>query len=219
MQSFEQLLKQFQTSTLKGFGIAEQKLGIMAAGAILHYLKETEHPNLQHITGVQRMEREDFLWMDRFTIRNLELLGAGVDQGNYLLKVIDNTVSPMGARLLRRWLIFPLKNTAAINERLDAVETLIKDQTLRTTLSAAIKACGDMERLVSKVPLKKINPREVVQLARGLEQISIIKEAAAKSNNKKITDAAALLDPIPSIVETIYQQIAENPPVAANSKK
>jgi DNA mismatch repair protein MutS len=154
--------------------------------------------------------------MDRFTIRNLELLGAGVDQGNYLLKVIDNTVSPMGARLLRRWLIFPLKNTAAINERLDAVETLIKDQTLCTTLAAAIKACGDMERLVSKVPLKKINPREVVQLARGLEQIQIIQEAAAKSNNKKITDAAALLDPIPSIVETIYQQIAENPPVAAN---
>jgi DNA mismatch repair protein MutS len=162
------------------------------------------------------MEREDFLWMDRFTIRNLELLGAGVDQGNYLLKVIDNTVSPMGARLLRRWLIFPLKNTATINERLDAVETLIKDQSLRTTLAAAIKACGDMERLVSKVPLKKINPREVVQLARGLEQISLIQEAAAKSNNKKITDAAALLDPIPSIVETIYQQIAENPPVAAN---
>jgi DNA mismatch repair protein MutS len=162
------------------------------------------------------MEREDFLWMDRFTIRNLELLGAGVDQGNYLLKVIDNTVSPMGARLVRRWLIFPLKNTAAINDRLDAVETLINDQPLRTTLAAAIKACGDMERLVSKVPLKKINPREVVQLARGLEQISLIQEAAAKSNNKKITDAAALLDPIPSIVETIYQQIAENPPVAAN---
>jgi DNA mismatch repair protein MutS len=122
----------------------------------------------------------------------------------------------MGARLLRRWLIFPLKNTAAINDRLDAVETLIKDQTLCTTLSAAIKACGDMERLVSKVPLKKINPREVVQLARGLEQIQIIKEAASKSNNKKIIDAAALLDSIPSIVETIYQQIAENPPVAAN---
>jgi DNA mismatch repair protein MutS len=212
----ESLLKHFNTHSLKGFGIEALPHAITAAGAILHYLKETEHPNLQHITGVQRMEREDFLWMDRFTIRNLELLGAGVDQGNYLLKVIDNTVSPMGARLLRRWLIFPLKNTAAINERLDAVETLINDQTLRTILSAAIKACGDMERLVSKVPLKKINPREVVQLARGLEQISIIKEAAAKSNNKKITDAAALLDPIPSIVETIYQQIAENPPVAAN---
>jgi DNA mismatch repair protein MutS len=212
----ESLLKHFNTHSLKGFGIEALPHAITAAGAILHYLKETEHPNLQHITGVQRMEREDFLWMDRFTIRNLELLGAGVDQGNYLLKVIDNTVSPMGARLLRRWLIFPLKNTTAINERLDAVETLIKDQTLCTTLSAAIKACGDMERLVSKVPLKKINPREVVQLARGLEQISIIKEAAAKSNNKKITDAAALLDPISTIVETIYQQIAENPPVAAN---
>jgi DNA mismatch repair protein MutS len=212
----ESLLKHFNTHSLKGFGIEALPHAITAAGAILYYLKETEHPNLQHITGVQRMEREDFLWMDRFTIRNLELLGAGVDQGNYLLKVIDNTVSPMGARLLRRWLIFPLKNTAAINERLDAVETLIKDQTLRTTLSAAIKACGDMERLVSKVPLKKINPREVVQLARGLEQIQIIQEAAAKSNNKKITDAAALLDPIPSIVETIYGQISENPPVAAN---
>ncbi|MEY4041828.1 MAG: mismatch repair protein MutS, partial [Bacteroidota bacterium] len=130
--------------------------------------------------------------------------------------VIDNTVSPMGARLLRRWLIFPLKNTAAINERLDAVETLIADPSLKTTLTAAIKACGDMERLVSKVPLKKINPREVVQLARGLEQIQIIKEAAAKSSNKKIADAAALLDPCPVIIDTIYQQIAENPPVAAN---
>ena len=212
----ESLLKHFNTHSLKGFGIEALPHAITAAGAILHYLKETEHPNLQHITGVQRMEREDFLWMDRFTIRNLELLGAGVDQGNYLLKVIDNTVSPMGARLLRRWLIFPLKNTTAINERLDAVETLIKNQPLRTTLSAAIKACGDIERLVSKVPLKKINPREVVQLARGLEQIQIIQEAASKSDNKKITDAAALLDPIPSIVDTIYQQIAENPPVAAN---
>mgnify|MGYP006143446001 FL=1 len=124
----ESLLKHFNTHSLKGFCIEALPSAITAAGAILHYLKETEHPNLQHITGVQRMEREDFLWMDRFTIRNLELLGAGVDQGNYLLKVIDNTVSPMGARLLRRWLIFPLKNTTAINERLDAVETLIKDQ-------------------------------------------------------------------------------------------
>src|ERR1700741_1178708 len=172
----ESLLKHFQTHSLKGYGIEGMGQGIVAAGAILYYLKETEHPNLQHITSIQRMEREDFLWMDRFTIRNLELLNTGIDNGNSLLKVLDNTVSPMGARLLRRWMIFPLKNVTRINERLDAVEFLILQTDMRKQLSHAIKICGDIERLVSKIPMKKINPREVVHLAKGLQQTELIKK-------------------------------------------
>ena len=150
------------------------KNGLIAAGAIIHYLKDTEHPNLQHITSLQRIDRDDFLWMDRFTIRNLELV-AGNSEGNHtLLDVLDNTVSPMGARLLRRWIVFPLKDINKINERLELVGFFIKEPDLRTKISQAIKQCGDIERLVSKIPLKKINPREVLQLARGLHQVNII---------------------------------------------
>ena len=114
----ESLLKHFGTQSLKGFGVEDLSAGIIAAGAILHYLKDTEHPNLQHITSIQRIDREDHLWMDRFTIRNLELFG-GADGSNTLLKVLDNTVSPMGARLLKRWMVLPLKDIIKINERLD----------------------------------------------------------------------------------------------------
>ncbi len=161
------LLKHFQTHSLKGFGVDEMKNGLTAAGAIIHYLKDTEHPNLQHIVSLQRIDRDDFLWMDRFTIRNLELV-YGSHEGNHtLLGVLDNTVSPMGARLLKRWIVFPLKDIQKINERLDTVEFLICETELRNKLTQPIKQCGDIERLVSKIPMKKINPREVMQLARG----------------------------------------------------
>ena len=140
----ESLLKHFQTHSLKGYGVENMHSGIVAAGAILYYLKETEHPNLQHITSVQRMEKDDFLWMDRFTIRNLELLNTGVGDGNCLLKVLDNTVSPMGARMLKRWVVLPLKDVAKINERLDTVEHFILQTDIRKQLSAAIKQCGDV---------------------------------------------------------------------------
>ena len=179
----ESLLKHFQTHSLKGFGIEGSTESIIAAGAILYYLKETEHPNLQHITHIQRIEREDFLWMDRFTIRNLELLPTGADQHTSLLQVLDHTVSPMGARLLKRWLVFPLSSIPKINERLDAVENLILNSDLRNQLTLALKACGDVERIVSKIPLKKINPREVIQLAKGLEQTAQIKEWLSTSSN------------------------------------
>ncbi len=157
----ENLLKHFQTHSLKGFGIESMHLGIIAAGAILHYLKETEHPNLQHITYIQRIEKDDHLWMDRFTIRNLELIGGNLDADLTLLKVLDNTVSPMGARLLRRWMLLPLKDLNKINDRLQAVEYLILNGELRKQFQHLIKQCGDVERLVSKIPLKKINPREL----------------------------------------------------------
>jgi DNA mismatch repair protein MutS len=212
----ESLLKHFQTHSLKGYGIEGFRNGITAAGAILYYLKETEHPNLQHITSIQRMEREDFLWMDRFTIRNLELLNTGIDNGNSLLKVLDNTVSPMGARLLRRWMIFPLKDVAKINERLDTVAFLILQTDLRKQLSHAIKICGDIERLVSKIPMKKINPREVMHLAKGLQQTELIKQACESSANHYLQRLGDGLNSCHLIVERIIKEIHETPPVAAS---
>src|SRR5690349_18748127 len=162
----ETLLKHFQTHSLKGFGVEDLHYGLIAASAIIHYLKDTEHPHLQHINSLQRIDRDDFLWMDRFTIRNLELV-TGNSEGNHtLLNVLDNTSSPMGARLLKRWIIFPLKDLNKINERLDTVDFFVRETDLRTKISQHIKACGDIERLVSKIPLRKINPREVLQLAR-----------------------------------------------------
>ncbi|SKA07958.1 DNA mismatch repair protein MutS [Sediminibacterium ginsengisoli] len=211
----ESLLKHFQTQSLKGYGIENLQQGIVAAGAILYYLKETEHPNLQHITSIQRIERDDFLWMDRFTIRNLELLPAGGDQTTSLLKVLDNTVSPMGARLLRRWLLFPLKSPEKIRERLDTVAYFILQPDLRQQLAQAMKACGDIERLVSKLPARKINPREVMQLARGLQQVALIKEACSRQEQPYLQHLASLLDPCDAIVEQILQQLQETPPVAA----
>jgi DNA mismatch repair protein MutS len=212
----ESLLKHFQTHSLKGYGIENMHYGIVAAGAILYYLKETEHPNLQHITSIQRIEKDDFLWMDRFTIRNLEILGDGSGNGNSLLKVLDNTVSPMGARLLKRWTVMPLKDLTKINERLNTVEHFIKDVDNRSKFLQAIKQCGDVERLVSKIPLKKINPREVVHLAKGLQQVAIIKEICATSGNAYLQRLSDNLNTCNFILEKIQKEIIEVPPIAAS---
>lgn len=212
----ETLLKHFQTHTLKGFGVEHLSKGLVAAGAILYYLKETEHPNLQHISAIQRIEKDDFLWMDRFTIRNLEILSTGTEQGNSLLKIMDHTVSPMGARLLRRWLIFPLKNAARIKERLNTVEYFLLHTELRKQLLEAIEHCGDMERLVGKVPNKKINPREVLQLARGLQQVAQIKAQCQSATDLLLLHAAQLLNPCDALITSITESLTDNPPVAAN---
>ena len=214
--ALETLLKHFQTHSLKGFGVEHLHCAIVAAGAVMYYLKETEHPNLQHITAIQRLEREDYLWMDRFTIRNLELLGTGTEHGNSLLKVLDNTVSPMGARLLKRWVVLPLRDTAKINERLDLVEYLVKDTDLRKQLQHLIKLCGDVERLVSKIPVRKINPREVLHLAKGLQHTAQIKHLCAAAGNEYLNRLADALNPCPLIAVRIQQEIEENPPVAVN---
>ena len=210
----ESLLKHFGTHSLKGFGVENLKEGIIAAGAILHYLKDTEHPNLAHITSLQRIDKDDHLWMDRFTIRNLELLGT---EGNTsLLKVIDTTVSPMGARLLKRWMLMPLNDFSKINERLNTVEYLIKETDLRTKLTQHIKQAGDVERLVSKVPLKKINPREVLQIAKGLQQTDAIKAFCENSTNEYLKRLGDSLNPCKYILEKISKEIVENPPALAN---
>ncbi len=210
----DSLLKHFQTHSLKGFGVDDMKYGLVAAGCILHYLKETEHPNLQHIISLQRINRDDFLWMDRFTIRNLELVHA-LDDNHTLLRVLDNTVSPMGARLLKRWIVFPLNDIQKINERLDTVEFLIKETDLRNKISQHTRQCGDIERLVSKIPVKKINPREVLQLARGLKQVQQIKDLCTVSENEYLKRIGDALNPCPYIAEKILKEIVDNPPALA----
>lgn len=208
----ESLLKHFETHSLKGFGIEDMQEGIIAAGAILHYLKDTEHPNLQHITVIQRIDREEHLWMDKFTIRNLELLGSGNDTGLTLLGVLDNTVSPMGARLLKRWMLLPLNDIHKINERLNLVEFLIREVDMRTKLVQHIKQCGDIERLASKIPVKKINPREVLQLARGLIHIQEVRSLVKDTANTYLTRLADALNPCQVICQKIIAEINENPP-------
>ena len=207
----EQLLKQFQTSTLKGFGIAEQKLGIMAAGAILHYLKETEHPHLQHIHTIKSIVREEILWMDKFTIRNLELIGNGADRKG-LLEIMDATKSPMGARLLKRWLVFPLQSITQINKRLDAVGSLLEDSTGSSELGELIESCGDLERLASKLSTRKIQPRELMQLAKSLEAVTTIKEQVSNSRNsflQEIGKEIAICDKSKkAILHTLQEQPA-----------
>jgi DNA mismatch repair protein MutS len=209
------LLKHFQTHSLKGFGVEDLQRGLVAAGAIIHYLRDTEHPDLRHIVSLQRIDRDDFLWMDRFTIRNLELVGSHAEGNHTLLEVLDNTVSPMGARLLKRWLVFPLVDIRAINERLDTVAFFIKETDLRNRISMAIKQCGDIERLVSRVPMKKINPREVLQLARGLKQVQAIKETCGAASNDYLKRLGDALNPCPYIAEKIFREIVENPPALA----
>lgn len=209
------LLKHFQTHSLKGFGVEDLQEGLIAAGAVLHYLKDTEHPNLQHISSLQRIDREDFLWMDRFTIRNLELVHRSNENATTLLDVIDTTVSPMGARLLRRWLVFPLRDIQKIQERLNLVEYLVKDAETRNRLHQHIKACGDIERLISKVPMKKINPREVLQLGRGLKQVEAIRQVCLASTSEYLKRLGDALNPCPFIAEKIFKEIVENPPALA----
>jgi DNA mismatch repair protein MutS len=207
----EILLKHFGTHSLKGFGVEELPLGIMASGAILHYLKDTEHPNLQHITSLQRINRDDHLWMDRFTIRNLELISNN-DQAHTLFKTINNTSSPMGARLLKRWMLMPLNNIISINERLNAVEFLIGHTEIRIQITQHIKQAGDVERLAAKIPLKKINPREVLQVAKGLLQAQQIKTICTDIDNDFFKRSGDALNHCPYILEKITREIAENPP-------
>jgi DNA mismatch repair protein MutS len=211
------LLQHFQTISLKGFGITDIPLAVIAAGAIIHYLKDTEHQQLSHITSIARITRNDFLWMDRFTIQNLELLDSNRgESGNTLLKVLDNTVSPMGSRMIKRWLLFPLQEEQKINQRLNTVEYFIKEQDIAKQLTQLIKQVGDMERMVAKLPLKKISPREVLQLSKGLKCVEDIKQIILTTTDEWTKRIAEQLNPCHSIKEKILNTIIENPPALAN---
>ncbi len=213
--AFENLCNHFQVTTLKGFGISDMPLAIIAAGSCLHYLRDTEHPNLAHLHTLQRITRNEFLWMDRFTIQNLELLNSNIPNGSTLLGVLDNTISPMGSRLIKRWLLFPMQDVAKINQRLEAVEYLIKERDLAQGCTTFIKQVGDIERMVARLPLKKISPREVLHLARGLRCIADIKALASQSNNDVIQRLAEQLNPCERIQEKINETLVENPPAVA----
>ena len=205
------LLKQFQTQTLKGFGMEGQSKSIIAAGAILHYLKETEHPHLQHIHSISPIQREDILWMDKFTIRNLELIGNGADKKG-LLEILDHTKSPMGARLLKRWLIFPLQSIVQINARLNAVDYLIQSKEDKIQSSALIESCGDLERLASKLVSRKIQPRELQQLGKSLEAVASVKSIYAGCKNEYLHQLSNQLTNCEVAKEKISTTLLDQPP-------
>ncbi len=212
----DKLTQHFGTKSLKGFGIDSLRLGITAAGTIIHYLAETEHPNVGHIMGIARIEEGQHVWLDKFTIRNLELLYSSHDDGKSLLDVLDQTISPMGARLLRRWLILPLKDKVLIDERLDVVAYLIKNNEQSRQLTTQIKQIGDLERLISKVPLGKINPREVMQLKRALEAIVPIKQLCEQSENRYFNQIGEQLNPCNTIKDRIANELLEDAPALIN---
>ena len=213
---YEALTKQFGTSSLKGFGIEHLSLAIMSCGAILHYLGETKHDKLQHITAVSRVEEDQYVWLDRFTVRNLELFGSSHDNGKCLIDIIDTTVTPMGSRLLKRWLALPLKQLDIINERLDVVEYFGVHSNLQADLIAQFKEIGDLERLISKVAAGKINPRELVQLKRALNLIELIKGATSTCDNHSLQKIAEQLNPCLLMRDRLQNELNEDAPVLLN---
>ena len=212
----ERLLKHFQTKNLKGFGVENLKNGIVAAGAILHYLDMTHHLQTEHITHLTRIEEERFVWLDRFTVRNLELYGTINEGGRTLVDVIDRTISPMGGRLLKRWVAFPLKDVKPIEERLSVVEYFFIDTELKHMLEQQIALIGDLERIISKVAVGRINPREVVQLKVALQAIEPIKNACSEVENVTLRKIADQLNPCKVISEKIEKELQSNPPVLVN---
>ena len=212
----EKLLECFAVQTLKGFGAEDMELAQIAAGATLHYLATTENKNLQHISSLSRILPENYVWLDRFTIRNLELLHSPHDGGVPLVSILDKTCSPMGARLLKKWVVLPLKSRERIEARHDIVAFLLSEEMLRRDVEQQIRIMGDLERLISRVPLGKINPREVKQLERALCAISPIKEKLLQTDQKALHKIADGLNHLPAICGEIGAQIVDEPPVNLN---
>lgn len=209
----ETLAKHFNVKSLKGFGIEDLYEGIVASGAVLHYLSETQHHKLQHITSIQRLTKGDHVWMDRFTIKNLELYQSTNQNAVTLIDVIDKTISPMGGRLLKRWLALPLLNMEAIRKRHDVVEFLNAEATLLSKFQHQLKQIGDIERLISKVATAKISPREVIQLKNALEAIVPVKALASQSNNKALQNLGAQMEGCETLRERIKATLNEEAPV------
>lgn len=212
----ERLRKQFGTASLKGFGIDRMHEAIIAAGAILHYLDITRHTQTSHITSISRIEEEKYVRLDRFTVRNLELIEPLDPDGKSLLNVIDRTVTPMGGRLLRRWLLFPLKDPKAINDRLDVVDYFFREPDVRDRLRSLLEVIGDVERLVSKVATERISPRELLQLHGALKAVEPIRRLCLASGQPALAGIGEQLNPCQSICERIGREIREDTPIALN---
>lgn len=212
--AMDRLLKQFETSSLKGFGIHSMPVAIIAAGAILHYLDITRHTQISHINRLSRIEEDRYVRLDKFTVRNLELIDSIGEDGKSLLTVLDRTVSPMGARLLRRWLLFPLKDPEAINYRLNVVEHFMRDPDTRDEIRAQLERIGDLERLISKVAVGRITPREVVQLREALTAIEPIKARCTGAAQESLRSIGEQLNPCTLIRDRIAREIVDDAPAA-----
>lgn len=212
----ERLLKHFETKNLKGFGVDNLPNAVVAAGSILHYLDLTHHRQTAHITHLARIEEDRYVWLDRFTVRNLELYGSINEGAKTLVEILDKTISPMGARMLKRWIAFPLKDVKPINERLSVVEFFFKNPDLKQLLEQQIALIGDLERIISKVAVGRINPREVVQLKVALQAIEPIKLACAEANNGTLQRIADQLNACQLMVEKIAREINNDPPLLMN---
>ena len=214
--SREKLLKHFETKNLKGFGVEHLKNGIVASGAILQYLEMTQHYQIAHITSLSRIEEDRYVRLDKFTVRSLELLGSMNDGGTSLLGVIDKTVSPMGARMLKRWIVFPLKDEKPINERLDVVEFFFREPDFKDFIEEKLHLIGDLERIVSKAAVGRISPREVVQLKVALQAIEPIKNACLNAENESLRRIGEHLNLCESIRNRITREIKNDPPLLIN---
>ncbi len=209
----DRLLKQFDTLSLKGFGVESFSAGVVAAGAILYYLDITRQERQDHVRSISRIEEERFVWLDKFTVRNLEIFSSPHDGASTLIDVLDRTVSPMGARLLRRWLSLPLKEIDSLNDRLDIVGYLKESHEIREEIASLIKGIGDLERLVTRVSLQRANPREVVQLGRALKAVVPLKRICGESTVKALRDLAGVLDTCDEAEKRISAELSEDPPV------
>ena len=209
----DRLLKQFETSSLKGFGIQNLTFGIIAAGAILYYLDITQHDQLGHITSLSRIEEDRFVWLDKFTIKNLELFHSPYEGARTLIEVMDRTISPMGGRLLKRWISMPLKDIIPINDRLDIVQHVVTELVFRDEISGLIRQIGDLERLTSKVAVGRINPREVVQLKRALKAIDPLRKLCFESGCSPLAKLAEQMNPCKSMADRIERELHNDPPV------
>ncbi len=212
----EKMLHQFKTMNLKGFGIDNMQMAITAAGAILQYLDITRHEQLGHINKVSRIDEDTYVWLDKFTIRNLELLYSSNEGGRTLCEVIDKTLSPMGARLLKRWIALPLKDTRSINDRLNVTEYFYQHGDIAESLSEQIRRVGDIERIIAKIAAGRVTPREIVQLKNALSLIVPIKEACQQSDHASLIGIAEQLNPCASIRDRIERELTDDPPNMVN---
>ncbi len=214
--SREKLLKHFETKNLKGFGVEHLKNGIVASGAILQYLDMTQHYQIGHITSLSRIEEDRYVRLDKFTVRSLELIGSMNDGGTSLLNVIDKTISPMGARMLKRWIVFPLKDEKPINERLNVVEYFFREPDFKDFIEEKLHLIGDLERIVSKAAVGRISPREVVQLKVALQAIEPIKNACLNADNDSLYRIGEHLNLCESIRDRIAREVKNDPPLLVN---
>lgn len=214
--AYEKLTNHFKTTSLKGFGIENLTSGIVAAGAILHYLEDTEHKETDHISSISRIEEDKFVWLDKFTIRNLELLFPQQEGGVALIDILDQTITAMGGRLMKKWLIMPLKDINPINERLEMVDAFFSNETLSEQLEDLLQHIADLERLISKVAVRRINPREMVLLKRSLQQLLPIRELLGSSKVEQLQKLADQLNPCDFLLKKIEEELRDDVPIVAN---